>query len=178
MDIGARTRVIAVPPARDGEPVRVLAPLTPDRHAGGDGRRACHRATVAMAAPGSSWVPLCARRAPQGSPPALVHAWPVKIVPGRQTDGTAAPWLQTLPTLGLGPAAWRPDAAMGSWRPRLRPRPTVIEPRAPHLRPMQQARTLMPIQLREVRTDSTGGTGQAIRRAVVQGERAPLTRAP
>jgi hypothetical protein len=61
------------------------------------------------------------------------------------------------------------------WRTRLRHRAGLIEPRAPPILHLQKALTLVNIQLSEVLTDITGGTGQAVLRAIVQGERAPLT---
>jgi transposase len=63
---------------------------------------------------------------------------------------------------------------MRIWRTLLRHRAGLIEHRAPHLLPLQKALKLMNIQLSEVLTDITGVTGQAILRAIVQGERDPL----
>jgi hypothetical protein len=60
----------------------------------------------------------------------------------------------------------------------LRHRAALIEPRAPPILPMQQALTRMHMQLREVRTEITGVTGQALLRAIVQGARDPLLLAP
>ncbi len=56
----------------------------------------------------------------------------------------------------------------------LRHRAELIEHRAPHILNMQKALTLMNMPLREVLTDLTGVTGQAILRAILRGERDSL----
>jgi hypothetical protein len=60
----------------------------------------------------------------------------------------------------------------------LRHRPALIAHRAPHILHMPKALTLMHRQLSDVLTAITGGTGQALLRAIVPGERDPLTLAP
>ena len=67
---------------------------------------------------------------------------------------------------------------MGLWRTRRRQRAGLIAPRAPHLRPRHTARTRRHIPLSEGLTARTGGAGQTILRAIVPGERDPLTLAP
>ena len=174
----ARALGVAVPPERAAEPVRVVATLTPARHALVAWLGACHVDTGARASPGSSGVPIVARLAPRGRTPSLVHARPVKTVPGRQRDGHDAPGLPQLQALGLWQGSCRPEADRRGWRPLLRPRAPLMAPRAPHLLPRPQALTRMHRQWRAGRTARTGVTGQAIRRALGQGERDPLTLAP
>jgi transposase len=177
MDIGASALGVAVPPARDAEPGRVFEPCTPDLHALVAWLVACHIATVAMESTGIYWVPLFALLAQQGITPSLVKARHVKTVPGRKTDWHDAQWLQKLHMLGLWHASFRPDAERCLWRTLLRHRAGLLEPRAPHILHLPKALNLMNIPLSEVLTDITGVTGQAIRRALVHGERAPLQRA-
>jgi transposase len=175
MDIGASAIVVAVPPDRDGEPVRVFETFTPDLHALVDWLVACHIDTVAMESTGIYWVPIFELLEQHGITPYLVNARHVKTVPGRKTDWNDAQWLQKLHRLGLLQASFRPDAEMCILRTLLRHRTTLIEHRAPHILHMQKALKLMNIQLSEVLTDITGVTGQAILRAIVHGERDPLT---
>jgi transposase len=52
MDIGASAIVVAVPPDRDAEPVRVVETCTPDLHALADWLVACRIDTVAVESPG------------------------------------------------------------------------------------------------------------------------------
>jgi transposase len=100
MDIGASAIVVAVPPDRDAEPVRVFATFTPDLHALVAWRVACHLDTVAMASTGIYRVPSFERLEPHGMTPSRVNARHVKTVPGRQTAWHDAQWLQKLHTLG------------------------------------------------------------------------------
>jgi transposase len=175
LDIGASAIVVAVPPDRDAEPVRVFESFTPALHALVDWLVACHIDTVALESTGIYWVPSFELLEPHGITPSLVNARHVKTVPGRQTDGNAAQWLQKRPTLGLWPASLRPDAELCLLRTLLRHRAALIEPRAPHILHLQKALTRLNLQRSEVLTDITGVTGQAIRRAIGQGERDPLT---
>ena len=101
MAIGARALVVAVPPARDPEPVRVFETFTPDLHALLAWLVRCGLDTIAMASTGVYGVPVFELLAPCGLPPSLVNARHVKTVPGRKSDWHDAPWLQKLHALGL-----------------------------------------------------------------------------
>lgn len=174
LDIGASAIVVAVPPERDAEPVRVFETFTPDLHALVDWLIQCGIDTVAMESTGVYWVPVFELLEQGGIQPYLVNARHVKTVPGRKSDWNDAQWLQKLHGLGLLHASFRPDAEMRILRTLLRHRAELIEHRAPHILHMQKALKLMNIQLSEVLTDITGVTGQAILRAIVHGERDPL----
>jgi transposase len=174
LDIGASEIVVAVPPERDPEPVRVFATFTPDLHALVTWLVRCGIDTVAMESTGIYWVPVFELLEQQGILPYLVNARHVKTVPGRKTDWNDAQWLQKLHLLGLLQGSFRPDAEMRALRTLLRHRAELIERRAPHILHMQQAFKLMNIQLSEVLSDITGVTGQAILRAIVAGERDPV----
>jgi transposase len=174
MDIGARAIVVAVPPERDPEPVRVFETFTPDLHALVDWLLQCGIDTVVMASTGVYWVPVFELLEQRGIQPSLVNARHVKTVPGRKSDGNDAQWLQTLHALGLLQGSCRPDAARGILRTLLRHRATLIAHRAPHILHMHKALKLMNLQWSAVLTDMTGVTGQAILRAIVHGERDPL----
>jgi transposase len=174
MDIGARAIVVAGPLERDAEPVRVFETFTPDLHALVDWLVACHIDTVAMESTGIYWVPIFELLEHHGITPYLVNARHVKTVPGRKTDWNDAQGLQKLHTLGLWQGSFRPEAEMRILRTLLRHRAEVIEPRAPHILHRQKALKLMNRQLREVLTDITGVTGQAILRAILRGARDSL----
>lgn len=174
LDIGASEIVVAVPPDRDPEPVRVFATFTSDLHVLVDWLVQCGIDTVAMESTGIYWVPVFELLEQQGITPYLVNARHVKTVPGRKTDWNDAQWLQKLHRLGLLQGSFRPDAEIRVLRALLRHRAELIERRAPHSLHMQQALKLMNIQLSEVLSDITGVTGQAILRAIVAGERDPL----
>jgi transposase len=174
MDIGARAIVVAVPPERDAEPVRVFETFTPDLHALVDWLVTCHIDTVVMESTGVYWVPIFELLEQRGLTPYLVNARHVKTVPGRKTDWNDAQWLQKLHALGLLQASFRPDAEMCVLRTLLRHRAMLSQHRAPHILHLQKTLKLMNMQLSEVLTDITGVTGQAILRAIVAGERDPV----
>lgn len=174
LDIGSAEIVVAVPPDRDAEPVRVFRTFTPDLHALVAWLRACGIETVAMESTGVFWIPIYELLEQQGILPYLVNARHVKTVPGRKSDWNDAQWLQKLHALGLLQASFRPDAEIRTLRTLVRYRAELIERRAPHINHMIQALKHMNIQLNLVLTDITGVTGLAMLRAIVAGERDPV----
>src|SRR6476661_4047119 len=174
IDIGADEIVVAVPPDRDGEPVRLFGTFTPDLEALAAWLLSCRIDTVAMESTGVYWVPLYELLEQQGSVPYLVNGRHVKTVPGRKSDWNDAQWLQKLHALGLLAASFRPDAEIAALRTVVRYRAELIQHRAPHILHMQKALQQMNIQLERVLNDTMGATGQLIIRAIVAGERDPI----
>jgi transposase len=174
MDIGTEEIVVAVPPDRDPEPVRVFRTFTPDLQALVAWVVACGIDTVAMEATGVYWIPIYELLEAQQIVPFLVNTRHVKIVPGRKSDWNDAQWLQKLHALGLLRASFRPDAEICALRTLVRYRAELIQHRSPHVLHMQKALKVMNLQLSEVLTDVMGTTGMAILRAIAAGERDPL----
>src|SRR5688572_19653670 len=156
MDIGADEIVVAVPPDRDPEPVRVFRTFTPDLHALVAWLVACGIDTVAMESTGVYWIPIYELLEAQQIVPFLVNARHVKIVPGRKSDWNDAQWLQKLHALGLLRASFRPAAEICALRTVVRYRAELIQHRSPHVLHMQQALKVMNLQLSEVLTDVVG----------------------
>ena len=173
LDIGSAEIVVAVPPDRDAEPVRVFATFTPDLQALVAWLLACGIDTVAMESTGVFWIPIYELLEQHGIVPYLVNARHVKTVPGRKTDWNDAQWLQKLHALGLLQASFRPDSEIRTLRTLVRYRAELIERRAPHINHMIQALKHMNIQLNLVLTDITGVSGLAMLRAIIAGERDP-----
>jgi transposase len=173
LDIGSAEIVVAVPPDRDSEPVRVFHTFTPNLHALVAWLVACGIDTVAMESTGVFWIPIYDLLEQHGLTPYLVNARHVKTVPGRKSDWNDAQWLQKLHALGLLQGSFRPDAEIRTLRTLVRYRAELIERRAPHINHMIQALKHMNIQLNLVLTDITGATGLAMLRAIVAGERDP-----
>jgi transposase len=174
LDIGSEEIVVALPPDRDPEPVRVFRTFTPDLQALLAWLIACGIDTVAMESTGVFWVPIYELLERHGIQPYLVNARHIKTVPGRKSDWNDAQWLQKLHALGLLRGSFRPDAEMVTLRSLARYRAELIERRAAHINHMQQALKQMNIQLDVVLSDITGVTGLAIVRAIVAGERDPV----
>jgi transposase len=173
LDIGSDEIVVAVPPARDSQPVRVFPTFTTDLHALAAWLVACGIDTVVMESTGVFWIPIYELLEQHGIVPYLVNARHVKTVPGRKTDWNDAQWLQKLHALGLLQASFRPDAEIRTLRTLARYRAELIERRAPHINHMIQALKHMNIQLNLVLTDITGVSGLAMLRAIIAGERDP-----
>lgn len=185
LDIGASEIWVAVPPDGDPNPVRAFATYTPDLQALVDWLTACRVTTVAMESTGVYWIPIFELLEARGFEAYLVNAqhtrtWrgaSVKNVPGRKSDVQDCQWLQRLHSYGLLSASFRPEAERVVLRAYLRHRAMLIDHRAPHARSehMQKALHQMNVQLTQVLSDITGLTGLAIIRAIVAGERNPLT---
>ena len=109
LDIGSAEIVVAVPPDRDPEPVRVFATFTADLHALVAWLVKCGIDTVAMESTGVFWLPIYELLEAAGIVPYLVNPRHVKTLPGRKSD-----W---------NDAQWRKHA------PRARPAPRLISPR-------------------------------------------------
>jgi transposase len=96
-------------------------------------------------------------------------------VPGRKTDVTDAQWLQRLHEYGLLRASFRPVRRIAALRDYLRQRERLLDYAASHIQHMQKALMQMNLQPHHVVSDITGATGMRIIRAVVAGERNPVT---
>src|SRR5712691_10477849 len=175
LDIGASEIWVAVPIDRDPHPVRVFGTFTPDLETLADWLTACRVTTVAMESTGVYWIPIFELLEARGFEVYLVNAQHIKNVPGRKRDVQDCQWIQRLHSYGLLSASFRPEAEMVVLRAYLRHRAMLIEHRAPHVQHMQKALHQMNVQLTQVLSDITGLTGLAIIRAMVAGERNPVT---
>jgi transposase len=175
LDIGAREIWACVPSRSTEENVRLFATFTADLHALADWLVACGVTTLAMESTGVYWIPVFEILEVRGLQVFLVNAWHLKHVPGRKSDVLDCQWIQKLHSLGLLRGSFRPDAQMCPLRPFLRHRAALIQHRAPIILHMQKALQQMNLQPPLVLSDITGETGQKILRAIVAGERDPLT---
>lgn len=171
LDIGAREIWACVPPESEPDNVKVFGTFTPDLYRLADWLVEHGVETVAMESTGVYWVPIFEILEQRGLKVSLVNAHHLKHVPGRKSDYQDCQWIQKLHALGLLTGSFRPDSEMCALRAYLRHRAQLIEHRAPHILHMQKALQQMNIQLGQVLSDITGGTGMAILRAIVGGER-------
>ena len=171
--MGAHAIMACVPDGDDHQLVRAFGTYTAalDTLADWFGDRAIQ--TVAMASTGVSWIPLFETLEARGLPCCLISAQASKHGPGRKSAVLDCQWRQTLHSDGVLKASWRPDAALVALRPLLRPRAQLIQPRAPHVLPLQKALLQMQIPLSQALSDGPGATGQRILRAMGAGERDP-----
>lgn len=175
LDIGASEIWACVPADRDAQPVRCFGTFTPDLETLANWLAACRVTTVAMESTGVYWIPVFELLEARGLAAYLVNARHIKNVPGRKSDVQDCQWIQRLHSYGLLNASFRPEAEMVVLRAYLRQRAMLLEHRAPHIQHMQKALQQMNVQLPQVLSDITGVTGLQIIRAIVAGERDPVT---
>jgi transposase len=164
-----------VPCDRTEEPIRCFGTCTPDLNALADWLQACGIKTVAMESTGVYWIPIYEILEQRRVEVHVVNARHVKNVAARKDDICDAQWIQTLHSYGLLGSSFLPDATWRPLRAYWRHRMSLVEHRAPHIQHMQKALQQMNVKLTQVLSDITGATGMQIIRAIVAGERNPVT---
>jgi transposase len=175
MDIGAHEIWVCIPGDRGTQIVRLFGTYTADLHAIGRWLQEHNIRTVAMESTGVYWIPIFEYLELLGFQCCLISSRSIKRVPGRKSDVEDCQWIQTLHSYGLLESSFRPEADLVGLRTLLRHRAQLIQHRAPHIQHMQKAMLQMNIQLSQVLSDVTGQTGQGIIRAIIAGERDPIT---
>lgn len=175
IDIGASFHVVAIPPGRDNESVRTFKAFTGDIEQMADWLVQQGITTVAMESTGVYWVAVYEILEQRGIEAVLANARDTRSVPGRKSDVHDAQWIQRLHACGLLRASFRPDSLIVELRSYLRIRERLLDYAAAHIQHMQKALTYMNVQLNLVVTDISGVTGMRIVRAIVDGERNPVT---
>jgi transposase len=176
IDIGAQEHWVAVPPTSDAQPVRGFGACTADLEAMATWLQQCGVTTVAMESTGVYWIPLFELLEARGFAVVLADAREVQRAPGRpKTDVRDCQWLQRLHTYGLLAAAFRPPEQICVLRSYLRQRAMLVTYAGQHIQHMQKALTQMNLKLQHVVSDVTSVTGMAILKAILTGERDPVT---
>src|SRR5580692_7586043 len=174
IDIGSREHYVAV--AAEPSSVRAFGCATADLFEMGRWLRACGVTTVAMESTGVYWVPV-ARILEEDFGIAVVLVDPryVRSVPGRKSDVKDCQWLQRLHAYGLLTGVFRSPLEIEPLKAYYRHRKSLVEGAAQQVLRMQKALEVMNVQLHKVLSDITGVTGMRIVRAIVEGERDPVT---
>jgi len=176
IDIGSREHYVAVDPAAAEQPVRTFGCSTPDLLEMGRWLKSCGVTTIAMESTGVYWVPVARLLEDEfGLDVKLVDPHHVRSVPGRKTDVQDCQWLRQLHSYGLLSGVFRATPEVAPLRSLYRHRKSLVEAGAQHVHRMQKALEVMNVQLHKVLSDITGVTGMAILRAIVAGERDPVT---
>ena len=173
IDIGNESHYVAVPCARDRQPVRRFGCTTAE--AEGDGRlaEAMQDSDHRHAIDGVYWVSVYDILEEAGFEVYLVNANETKNLPGRKSDVQESQWLMKLHTYGLLRNSFRPSQEIRTMRTYWRQRNDLVRAAGRHIQRMQKALTQMNIQLANVLSDVSGMTGQAIVNAILAGERDP-----
>ena len=173
IDIGNESHYVAVPPARDSQPVRRFGCTTAELKEMTDWLKQCRIRTVAMQSTGVYWIAVYDILEEAGFEVYLVNARETKNLPGRKSDVQESQWLMKLHTYGLLRNSFRPSQEIRTMRTYWRQRNDLVRSAGRHIQRMQKALTQMNIQLANVLSDLSGMSGQAIIRAVLEGERDP-----
>ena len=171
IDIGNESHYVAVPPARDSEPVRQFGCTTAELKEMAVWLKQCRIRTVAMQSTGVYWIAVYDILEEAGLEVYLVNARETKNLPGRKSDVQESQWLMKLHTYGLLRNSFRPSQEVRTMRTYWRQRNDLVQSAGRHIQRMQKAMTQMNIQLANVLSDVSGMTGQAIIKAILAGER-------
>ncbi len=173
IDIGNESHYVAVPPDRDGHPVQRFGCTTAELKAMADWLNRCGICTVAMQSTGVYWIAVYDILEAAALEVFLVNARDTKNLPGRKSDVQESQWLMKLHTYGLLRNSFRPTQEIRTMRTYWRQRNDLVQSAGRHIQRMQKVLTQMNIQLANVLTDISGVTGQAIIKAILDGERDP-----
>ncbi len=173
IDIGNESHYVAVPPCRDGRPVRRFGSTTAELRGMAQWLAQCGIRTVAMQSTGVYWIAVYEILEEAGLHGYLVNARDTKNLPGRKSDVQESQWLMKLHTYGLLRNSFRPPQEIRTMRTYWRQRNDLIQSASRHIHRMQKALTQMNLQLANVLADVSGMTGQAIIHAILAGERDP-----
>jgi transposase len=173
IDIGNQAHYVAVPPARDRQPVRRFGCTTAELQEMAAWLKQCGVRTVAMQSTGVYWIPVYDLLEAAGLEVYLVNARETKNLPGRKTDVQESQWLMKLHTYGLLRNSFRPSQEIRMMRNYWRQRNDLVGSAGRHIQRMQKVLTQMNVQLGNVISDLSGVTGQAIVKAILAGERDP-----
>src|SRR6266852_1254433 len=176
IDVGSSQPWVCGPARPDGAPnVRVFGTTTAQLQELAAWLAEQHVESVAMESTYVYWIPIYELLESQGIEVLLVNARQLHNVPGRKTDFSDCQWLQLLHSCGLLRGCFRPDDAIVRLRALERQLANLVAERTRCVQWMQKALDQMNVQVHRAVSDLTGFTGMAIVRAIVAGERDPVT---
>src|SRR5258708_32332789 len=108
IDIGNQSHYVAVPPARDSQPVQRFGCTTAELKAMAEWLKQCRIRTVAMQSTGVYWIAVYDILEEAGLEVYLVNARDTKNLPRRKSDVQERQWLMKLHTYGLLRNSFRP----------------------------------------------------------------------
>jgi transposase len=173
IDVGNESHMVSVPANRDPHPIREFGSWTQGLKEMADWLKACGIEWVVMQSTGVYWVPLYEVLDQRGFKICLANARDTKNLPGRKSDVQEAEWVRKLHSYGLLRNSFRPPEEIRALRSLWRLRDRHVKDAAEEIQHMQKAMTQMNVQLANTISDVSGVTGQAIIRAILQGERDP-----
>ncbi len=173
IDIGNESHFAAVAPGKDPHPVREFGSWTGALHELAEWLQSCGVKTVAMQSTGVYWIALYDVLEKHGLEVFLVNARHTRNIPGRKSDVQECEWLRRLHSYGLLRNSFRPPEQIRALRTVWRLRDRHVKEAGRCVQHMQKALTEMNVQLANAISDLSGVSGQAILRAILDGERDP-----
>src|SRR5688572_26655643 len=171
IDISDKEHAVAVPEGLATERVRSFGTMTCNLEEIIKWLQECEIETVAMESTGVYWKPLFSMLVRNGFEVYLVNAGHVKNVTGRKTDESDAMWIQKLHSCGLLKSSYLPDDEQEALRTLVRYRRTLVQDNSRFINRMQKSLELMNIKFHTVISDIIGKSGQAVIKAILEGER-------
>jgi transposase len=177
IDVGDSTHWVCVAVAPDGgDTVREFPAHTPGLRELVAWLKLCGVTSVALEASGAYGHVLFLTLLEAGLDALMTAPHFTRQIKGRpKTDKRDCQWIQRLHTHGMLPSVFQPDDATHTLRDYVRQRANLVRLSAQHVQRVQKSLELMNLKLTRVLGDVTGVTGLKIIRAVVAGERDPLT---
>lgn len=169
IDVGSKSNWVCV--GEEDDQIREFGVFTEDHHALAKWLQTHNVKTIAMESTGIYWKPLFLILQAYEFEVLLVNASHVKNVRGKKTDMSDCHWIWLLHRAGLLHGSFQPNEFTEELRTYNRQRQSLIRGAAQHISKMQKALVLMNLQLPVVLTDITGKSGQAIIKAILEGER-------
>lgn len=173
IDVGNESHFVAVAPGCDPQPVREFGSWTADLVRMAEWLKSCGAKMVVMQSTGVYWIAVYEVLEKAGFEVWLTNARDTKNLPGRKSDVQESQWLLKLQTYGLLRNSFRPSEEIRRLRTVWRLRDRHVQEAGRAIQHMQKALTTMNVQLANTVSDISGVSGQAIIRAILQGERDP-----
>lgn len=173
IDISPKEMQVCVPVDRDENSNRKFGVYTEDLNNIVEWLKSCHIDTVAMESTGVYWLPIFKVLKDSGFDVILVNASDVKNYSGRKTDASDAEWLMMLHSYGLLKPCFQPENIARTMRSLIRHRDNLIHSATREVLHLQKAMEQMNLKLDNVFSDILGKSGQAIIKAILDGERDP-----
>ena len=173
IDISPKEMQVCVPFDRAENSNRKFGVYTEDLNNIVEWLKSCHIDTVAMESTGVYWLPIFRVLKDSGFDVILVNASDVKNYSGRKTDASDAEWLMMLHSYGLLKPCFQPENIARTMRSLIRHRDNLIHSATREVLHLQKAMEQMNLKLDNVFSDILGKSGQAIIKAILDGERDP-----
>lgn len=173
VDVSPKELQVCVPSDRDEKCNRTFGVYTKDLHEISSWLKKCGIDTVVMESTGVYWLPLFRVLKSNGFEVMLVNPKDAKNYAGKKTDEADAHWLMVLHTYGLLKPCYQPENITRQIRTLSRHRDNLIKSSSREVLHLQKEMEQMNLKIDNAFSDILGKSGQAIIKAILNGERDP-----